>query len=253
MKLKNLFITGASGFVGRAVLARIVELNEYGRIYLLIRPSATMSADKRVDDLVERLFPPEKFADVRDRIQAVAGDLTSPSLGLSTEDRATVVRYVNQFLHVGASTDFGAPIEESRLYNVAGTRYVLELAAECQAGGNLQRFEYVSTAYVAGIKSGRVREDDLDRGQEFANNYERSKFEAETLVRSYMQRFPICIYRPSIVVGDSRHGFTPHFKVLYWPLRLLAKNLLNFIPVNRFARLDVVPVDYVADAIVALI
>jgi hypothetical protein len=121
-----------------------------------------------------------------------------------------------------------------------------------QQGGVFRRFDYVSTAYVAGRKKGVVRETDLERSQPFSNNYEQSKYEAELLVREYAKTMPMAIYRPSIVVGDSNSGYTPHFKVLYWPLLLLAKNLLPFFACNQRAYLDVVPVDFVADGIVAL-
>jgi thioester reductase-like protein len=131
--------------------------------------------------------------------------------------------------------------------------HVLELADEVAARGALKRFDYVSTAYVAGTKSGRVFESDLVRGQTFANNYERSKYEAEVLVREFATRIPTVIHRPSIVVGDSMNGYTPHFKVLYWPLRLLSKNFFPVVPCNQNAKLDVVPIDFVADGMMALL
>jgi thioester reductase-like protein len=112
--------------------------------------------------------------------------------------------------------------------------------------------EYISTAYVAGTAPGESAEETLQSGQSFANTYEQSKFEAEQLVRSRMADIPCAIYRPSIIVGDSRTGFTPHFKTLYFPLRLAAKRIVSFFPCNAKAQLDVVPVDYVTDAVAAL-
>jgi long-chain acyl-CoA synthetase len=248
----NVLITGGTGFVGKAVLARLVETQSYGTIYLLVRGRQGQTAAERVAGIVRKMFPPHKAERLLGRIHAVTGDLTQPGMGIGEEDLETMRGDVHQILHVGASTDFGAPLEESRLSNVEGTRHALDLAVELRETGVLRRFDYVSTAYVAGKTPGVMDEGDLDRRQEFSNSYEQSKYEAEMLVREYTSRLRIAIYRPSIVVGDSNSGYTPHFKVLYWPLLLLSKNLLPFFAVNQRAVLDVVPVDYVADGIVAL-
>lgn len=250
--MKNLFITGGTGFVGKAVLARLLDSSEFDRIYLLVRPGRETSADARLHDLVGRIFPKSRVAEVLTKVQAVAGDLTESGLGLSAADRRELVANIHQILHVGASTDFGSPIEESRKYNVTGTYRVLELAMECKRAGVFSRFDYVSTAFVAGLGDGEVMETDLVRGQRFANPYEQSKCEAETLVRDYMKNLDIVVHRPSIIVGDSISGFTPHFKVLYWPLRVMSKNLIPFVACNLAARLDVVPVDFVANGIIAI-
>jgi long-chain acyl-CoA synthetase len=248
----NILITGGSGFLGSALLAQVALDPAYEKIYLLIRPTARQSAGARLKELVSKIFSPEQHQEVLKRLHAIPGDLTSPHLGLSVRDRWELLERAHIIVHVGASTDFGAPLDESRKHNVEGTRKVLELAEGCARQGVLKRFDYISTAFVSGDKPGRVTEDDLHRGQTFANNYERSKYEAECLVREYMYRLPIAIHRPSIVVGNSKSGYTPHFKVLYWPLRILSKNLLPFVPGNRRATLDVVPVDFVADALAAL-
>jgi long-chain acyl-CoA synthetase len=116
----------------------------------------------------------------------------------------------------------------------------------------LRRFSYISTAYVAGDHRGRFSEDDLDLGQSFRNAYERSKFEAESLVARARRRLPITVLRPSIVVGERGSGWTASFNVLYWPLRAFARGAYSALPARRSAPVDVVPVDYVADAIFAL-
>ena len=118
------------------------------------------------------------------------------------------------------------------------------------AEGGLRRYAHVSTAYVAGTHAGGFAECDHDRGQDFRNSYERSKFEAEALVRA--ADLPATILRPSIVVGDRRSGWTSAFNVLYWPLRAFARGLFTAVPAVPSAPVDVVSVDYVADAIHAL-
>ncbi|MCW3064579.1 MAG: Male sterility domain protein, partial [Solirubrobacterales bacterium] len=110
----------------------------------------------------------------------------------------------------------------------------------------------ISTAYVAGRHRGVFTERDHDIGQAFRNAYERSKFEAEACVRAAGDRLPVTILRPSIVVGDRRTGWTSAFNVLYWPLRAFSRGLWDVVPAVASSPVDVVSVDYVADAIVAL-
>jgi long-chain acyl-CoA synthetase len=105
---------------------------------------------------------------------------------------------------------------------------------------------------VAGTHRGRFTERNLDLSQDFRNPYERTKFEAETLVLKRSRSLPVQVLRPSIVVGDSRTGWTPSFNVLYWPLRAFARGAYPAIPAKRSAPADVVPVDYVADAVLGL-
>ena len=100
---------------------------------------------------------------------------------------------------------------------------------------------------MAGNHAGAFAECDHDVGQEFHNSYEQSKFEAEQLVRSH-DGLPYTILRPSIVVGDSTNGWTAAFNVLYWPLRAFARGLFTAVPAIPSAPVDVVSIDYVADA-----
>src|ERR1019366_4703391 len=150
-----------------------------------------------------------------------------------------------------ASVSFTLPLAEARAINLEGTRRMLEFAELACARGGLERYGHVSTAYVAGTYSGRFAECDLDRGQLFRNSYEQSKFEAEQLVRT-RAGLPFTILRPSIVVGDRRTGWTAAFNVLYWPLRAFARGLFAAVPAIPAAPVDVVSIDYVADAIYSL-
>jgi long-chain acyl-CoA synthetase len=129
---------------------------------------------------------------------------------------------------------------------------MLELAREVAARGALERIVHVSTAYVAGTRPGVFSEDMLDAGQSFRNTYEQTKWEAEHLLLDAGD-LPLAIARPSIVVGESDSGWTPAFNVLYWPLRAFARGLFDQVPALPEARVDVVPVDYVADGLVTLL
>ncbi len=152
-------------------------------------------------------------------------------------------------IHCAASVSFDLPLEEARSVNVAGTDRMLDFAKLTQARGGLERYAQVSTAYVAGTHTGRFTEDDLDVGQGFRNSYEQSKFESEQLVRSKGAELPWIILRPSIVVGDRSSGWTAAFNVMYWPLRALSTGLFKAVPAMPESPLDIVSIDYVADAI----
>jgi len=144
---------------------------------------------------------------------------------------------------------FDHTLEQARRMNVEGTRRVLDFAA---AMPSLRCFAYVGTAYVAGEREGLIRESELDVGQRFRNTYEQTKAEAEAVVRSRMAALPCVILRPSIIVGDSQTGVTSSFKMLYWPLKIYSRRLWRTVPGFPDAVLDIVPVDYVAKAVVQL-
>ena len=144
------------------------------------------------------------------------------------------------------------PLERSRAVNVGGTRGMLDLARERARRGTLTRFDYVGTAYVAGRRTDVVPEDELDGRLGHKNTYERSKFEAEGLVRAAAGELPVCIFRPSIVVGESDSGRTTSFNMIYWPARLYASGLWRTCPGNPEAPVDLVPVNFVRDALLAI-
>jgi len=242
-------LTGATGFVGMELLARYLQLTDR-TIYVLIRAADADHARERLRETLRCAFgSAEPYVH---RVHALAGDITHERLGLEPQAALQAAREISEIVHGAASVSFDLELEPARAINVQGTRRMLELAELCRLEGGLRRFTYISTAYVAGTHSGRFCEDDLDVGQGFRNSYEQSKFEAELLVRAYDARLPVTVVRPSIIVGDRHSGWTSSFNVLYWPLRALAKGSYPVLPARRRAPVDVVSVDYVADAIVAL-
>ncbi len=243
----RVFLTGATGFVGMAVLARYLERDERP-ITCLVRAQSDSAARERLDAVLDGLVW-DGAALFADRVEAVAGELTSPGLGLAVSTRARLVREVSTIIHSAASVAFDLPIEEARAINVEGTRRMLEFAREVSAHGGLARYAQVSTAYVAGTHSGSFSEDDLDVGQSFRNSYEQSKFESEQLVRTAGAGLPWIILRPSIVVGDRHTGWTASFNVVYWPLRMLSTGMFKVVPAMPESPVDIVSIDYVADAI----
>jgi thioester reductase-like protein len=243
-------LTGATGFVGMEVLARYLERTDRS-IFVLVRARDDDEADARLRETMGSLYGSEEVVG-SGRVTAVAADIEQDGLGIASERRAVLAERARDIVHAAASVSFSLPLEESRQVNVAGTRRLLEFAREAQARGGLTRFAYVSTAYVAGTHEGEFREDQLDVGQGFRNAYERTKFEAEALVREEADRLPVQIFRPSIIVGECASGWTASFNVLYAPLKAFARGALRVLPARRSSPVDVVPVDYVADAIFAL-
>ena len=242
----TLLLTGATGFVGMELLARLVNSPAASPepVLALIRAEDDAHATRRLHETLLSVFG--AVAPYAARVRAVAGDLERPGLGIDP----ALAAQVSEIVHGAASVSFELALDRSRAINVAGTRRVLAFAARCR---EIRRLTYISTAYVAGKHRGVFGEDDLDLGQRFRNPYEQSKFEAEGLVRAAGARgLPVTIVRPSIVVGDRHSGWTSAFNVLYWPLRALAKGAYPFLPARRGAPVDVVSVDYVADAVCAL-
>ena len=245
----GVLLTGATGFLGGEVFARLLERDERP-VYALVRARSDEEAEARLREVIKSLLGcSEPWSK---RAIAVAGDVTSPGLGIEGPRRAWLAERVEGIVHCAASVSFTLGLPESRAINVDGTRRLIELGELCERRGGLDSFVHVSTAYVAGTHDDLFTEADLDLGQDFRNAYERSKFEAEALVRERSSELPIQVVRPSIVVGDSRTGWTPTFNVLYAPLRAFSRGAYPVIPARRSSPVDVVPVDYVADGILAL-
>jgi thioester reductase-like protein len=242
----TVLLTGATGFVGMELLARYLERTDR-TVAAIVRARDDHAARGRIDAVLANLFG-YRGARYADRVRAFAGELTAPRLGLSNPRWERLAGETTTIVHGAASVSFGLPLADARAINVNGTRRMLELAARAREVGVLDHYAHISTAYVAGTHDGRFFERDLDLGQQFHNSYEQSKFEAEQLVRS-SRDLPFTILRPSIVVGDRHSGWTSAFNVLYWPLRALARGIFPAVPATASSPVDVVSIDYVADAI----
>jgi long-chain acyl-CoA synthetase len=243
------FLTGGTGFLGMEVIARLLERGDR-EVLALVRAPDQAAAEERLDGVLAKLWrDPSPY---RGRARAVVGELTEPGLGMTSRDRAAIAEEAGAVMHCAASISFDLPLDEARAINVEGTREVIGFAREAKALGRLDRFVHVSTAYVAGITRGTFRERQLDAGQKFRNTYEQTKWEAEHVVADASDLAPV-IARPSIVMGESGSGWTPAFNVLYWPIRAFSRGLFPEVPARPEALVDVVPVDYVADALVHLL
>jgi long-chain acyl-CoA synthetase len=238
-----LLLTGASGFVGQSVLARRLQQTDRP-VVVLVRAADDAAARARVVALLGE----DVVAAARAPLIALAADVAE----LDVEDVVAGLGGlpVAEVIHAAACVRFDQTLDEARGVNVEGTRRMLELARRLHAIAPLRRYAQVSTAYVAGSFAGRFGEGDRRIGQTFRNTYEQSKIEAEELVVA--SGLPVQVVRPSIVVGDRSSGWTAAFNVLYVPLRALVAGAVDAVPEHDHGLLDVVPVDYVADALLAL-
>jgi thioester reductase-like protein len=185
-----------------------------------------------------------------ERIEVLSGDIAKIDLGISKEDHQRLCAETTVAYHLAAIYNLAVPLDIAEQVNVAGTGNVLQLLRNCE---RLERFNYVSTAYVAGDRNGVVFEHELVMGQGFKNHYESTKFQAEVWVRSLMDQIPTTIYRPAIVVGDSKTGNTQKFDGPYYMLRTVSVAAARHMPIPQFgaanAPFNVVPVDFVLDAL----
>ena len=229
----TLFVTGATGLLGALAVRRILAERPEARVVALVRDAARWG---------------ELTLGRDDRVAAVIGDVTRPGLGLHADARRWLAGEVTAVLHLAADTTFSRPLPEARMVNTEGTRNLLELAAEWPA---MRRLAYVSTAFVAGRRTGTIPESvGEDLGAGWVNAYEQSKAEAERLVRAESPDW--VVLRPSTVVCDSAGGAVSQQNAVHRALRLYYGGLASMMPCAEGSALDVVPADYVADAIAAL-
>jgi thioester reductase-like protein len=243
-------LTGATGFLGMQVLDRILEQTDR-EVLALVRASDAVAAQRRVTGTLEALYG--RSPRHAGRVRAVPADLTAPAFGLDSAAWARLARSTGAIVHCAASVSFGLELAEARAINVGGTRQVLALARRARAEGALGRLVHVSTAYVAGDSSGVFAESQRDVGQGFRNTYERTKLEAELAVAGVLDEVAGIVVRPSIVVGERASGWTSSFNVIYPPLRAFATSSLDVVPGRPEGIVDIVSVDYVADAMAHLL
>lgn len=236
----TVLMTGFPGFLGSALLPRILNRTDGTAICLVQSKFATL-AKRRVAELSAA------SPSVSGRIELVEGDITQPGLGLA----AGALSEVTEAWHLAAVYDLAVAREVAMRINVDGTRNVLDALEQCP---NLTRLHYFSTCYVSGRYAGPFGEDDLEVGAPFNNHYEETKHLAEADVRWRMSAgMPATIYRPSIVVGDSRTGETQKFDgpyfVMQWLLRQPRHAILPVAGDPTMTRVNVVPRDFVVDAV----
>ena len=244
------FLTGATGFLGMEVLARLLEAGDREVLALVRarrRRGGRAAARRRAGHAVGRPGAVPRARDRRARRRHAAGARPRRRAATRWPSSAHAV------LHCAASISFDLPLPEARAINVDGTSRVLDFALEAQARGGLERFLHVSTAYVSGRHEGAFRERQLDTGQSFRNTYEQTKADAEQIVAMARELGP-AIARPSIVDGrerlrlDARRSTSSTGRC-----SAFSRGLFKELPALPTGRVDIVPVDYVADGLVHLL
>ena len=204
------FFTGFPGFIGTRLVAALIEADPKLRVAALVEPRMA----ERAREVAAKL-------DAK-RVEILEGDIGERGLGLSGDQLERLRAEVTIAYHLAAIYDLAVPLEIAQRVNVEGTGNVLDLCSDCK---RLERLNYVSTAYVAGDRTGVVYEHELALGQGFKNHYESTKFQAELWVRHAMHKVPATIYRPAIVVGDSQTGETQKFDGPYYILRTISRTM----------------------------
>ncbi len=233
-------VTGFPGFIGRRLVRHLLDDDAKLEVTALVEQRMLETAKEAAGEIDAK------------RIEVLAGDIGEQGLGLSDADRERLSAEARWVFHLAAIYDLAVPLTLAQRVNVEGTGNVLDF---CAGAAALERLVYISTAYVAGMRTGVVYEHELVMGQEFKNHYESTKFQAEAWVREMMDRVPTTILRPAIVVGDSQTGETQKFDGPYFILRVIAEADRSGRPIPNFGRseapFNVVPVDFVVRAIAA--
>jgi nucleoside-diphosphate-sugar epimerase len=217
-------ITGGTGAIGWPLATAVAK--EASEVVLLARGSA----------------PASRLA-----LRLVRGDVLEPgSLGMAPDVAASVRARVTRIVHAAALTRFDAPLDAVRRVNVDGTRHVLAFASSCP---RLRGICALSTIYVAGRRTGRILESELEHDCGFVNAYEQSKHEAEQLLREWMPRLPITVCRLSTVLGDSASGEVYRLAAVHHAIRFLYHSLLPMIPGAPDSPVDLIATDYAVAAV----
>ena len=260
--MSHVLLTGATGLLGRYLMKDL--LLKGANLAVLVRPSRRSNPEIRIEaamrvweNLLGKQLP---------RPVVLAGDINSPDLGLSPHEIKWASENCDSIIHNAASLSFVSTGRHSEPWrsNVDGTNTVLDF---CQQAG-IRNFSHVSTAYVAGMRTGVCLESELDVGQSFANPYEESKVEAEKLVRSAKFIDSLTVFRPAIIIGDSQSGLTFTYHNFYVMVQLawtISRSMqqTNFsgkidasqININSVGteRKNLVPVDWVSEVMSRII
>jgi thioester reductase-like protein len=241
---ETIFLTGFPGFIASRLLRRLAA--EGGRFLLLVQPSLVERAKEELKNIAADSRKP-----ISD-LEILQGDITQPNLGLNPADLETARSHATVLFHLAAVYDLAVARDVAMRVNVEGTRKVNQFAGSLS---DLRHYHYISTCYVAGKRRGVIYENELEHAAGFRNYYEETKYLAEIEVNQLKSDLPITIHRPAVVCGDSQTGETVKYDGIYYLIHYLLKwpSLLSTFNIgNSDVSLNLVPVDFVVEAISAL-
>jgi len=245
-----IFLTGSTGYIGAHIAALLLGRHT-DRLNLLVRAKTEQEANERLWRALQLHLDFPEFQDALDtRISVFRGDLTDPRFGLDAAEYSRLTGTTESVIHCAASLNRKS--EKSCLnVNLRGTLEVAQLARRAQDAHGLRRFSQVSTVAVAGVRSHEAVSEDasIDWNRSDYDPYARTKKFCEHMVRELLPEVPRTVFRPSIVLGDSRRPETTQFDMVRAFVFLAGLPVLPFRPDDR---IDIVPVDYVAESIVTL-
>ena len=245
-----IFLTGSTGYIGAHVAANLLDGHSTS-LNLLIRARDAHEAEVRLWHAIQlHMDFPRFYEHLQTRIRIFRGDLTTPKFGLDNDDYDRLIHTTDSVLHCAASLNRKS--EKSCLnVNLRGTLEVLQLARKSHYYHGLRRFSNVSTVAVAGKRQNEVVTEDksIEWDRSDYDPYARTKKFCEHMVRELLSDVPITIFRPSIVLGDSRYAQTTQFDMVRAFVFLAGLKVLPFRPTDK---IDIVNVDFVADAIATL-
>jgi len=246
------FLTGGTGAVGSAIVPLLLE-DPDTEVRLLLRAESDAALEQRLERLLE-FWGWTDSPDKRTRLKTLRGDAAVPAFGLDDSRYAELVAECSHLIHSAGTVRMNLSIEDARRSAVGSAQATVDFARRLAAAGRLRKFEYVSTVGVAGKRPGALPEIWMDEAREFHNTYEQAKAEAEEIVRHAIvnEGLPVTVHRPSMVIGDARDGRIIHFQIFYFICEFLSgRKTLGLYPDFGEVRLDVIPANWVAEAIVA--
>ncbi|MBI4465376.1 MAG: SDR family oxidoreductase [Acidobacteria bacterium] len=245
-----IFLTGATGYIGSHIVAGLLETSDEP-LHLLLRAPNQAEAETRLWHALQLNLDFPRFYDfLRSRITLFRGDITEARFGLDGEEYQRLAQSTDSVIHCAASLNRKS--EKSCLnVNLRGTLEVIQLARRARDHHGLRRFTHVSTVAVAGHRRDEVVQEDraIQWDRPDYDPYARTKKFCEHMARELLPDVPRLIFRPSIVLGHSRRAETTQFDMVRAFVFLAHLPILPFRPHDR---IDIVPVDFIADSIVAL-
>ena len=219
-------LTGATGLLGNYLL-RDLLLRDVP-VAVVVRPNRKQTARQRIEGAL--CAWDAELGKPLSRPVVMEGDISQPDLGLDAVDMRWAAEHCSAVIHNAASLTFHSTSKEGEPWksNIEGTRNVLEFSRSA----GIRKFHHVSTAYVAGLRQGRVLETELNVGQQFSNDYECSKLQSETLVRQADFLDEPTVFRPGIIIGDSQTGQTTTYHGYYAALQLV-NTIVRAYPANE--------------------